>query len=362
VPVIGASALLIIAVVVIAAAALLGFFHFRNIIRPPAHNGPIKVPGAFTVTGPEGAVISPDQARALVRAWWPMEEQALAQNDSAVIDAIETGPAAEYNDAVTRDNLVRGGNLRQARQLVDVQVRVPAIAQYPGYFFAEVLTTTFATADAVEGHAIPYQEFLVFVRPGASTPWKVALDTGGNAGSWPPFSPVYAGGTQYEDTPTGQYLYDPLRLPQFFATLSSRYLRGGRPPQVMSSIFQPGYWTSQVFEDTLKHTAGEQRLDLIDKWSFSADAKRDGFYQFAVAGDSNLVCFTLRYLRRVTHLGGLVVQDDQQDNWGGWLKPGRYRTIEIQGLRQTCALDPPSQRGQIQVFGGNGGVVDVKGG
>jgi hypothetical protein len=355
-----AVALLGVVVAAIVVAAQIGLFHHRSIIRPPAHTGAIKLPAALTATGPEGAVISPDQARALVRAWWPMEEQALAQNDSAVIDAIETGPAAEFNDAVTKDNLVRGGNLRQARPLQDVQVRVPAVAQYPGYFFAEVLTTTFATAGADEGHTIPYQEFLVFVRPDAGTAWKAALDTGGDAGHWPPFSPVYAGGTVYEDTPTGHYLYEPQRLPQFFAMLSSRYLMDGRPPQVMG-LFKPGYWTRQQFEDTLKQIADEQRADLIDRWSLSADTNRDGFYQFAVDGSADLVCFTIRYDRMVTHVGGLVQQDDQQDSWGGWLKPGRYRTIEIRGLRQTCALDPPIERGRIEVFGGNGGIVDVVG-
>jgi len=70
--------------------------------------------------------VTPSQAKRIVTAWWPLHESALAGNDIALTDALEGGSSREYDDAVSRDNIARGGNLRVVRLQSRAALRCPA--------------------------------------------------------------------------------------------------------------------------------------------------------------------------------------------------------------------------------------------
>lgn len=121
--------------------------------------------------------VTPSQARRIVTAWWPLHESGLVRNDIALTDALEAGPAREYDDAVSHDNLVRGGNLRVVRPDADLQVLVPWTPQLPASFLAEVKTTVYGTTSDFPPDT-PYTEILVFSRQNQRSPWTVMLRTG----------------------------------------------------------------------------------------------------------------------------------------------------------------------------------------
>ena len=331
------------------------------IVRPPHHSGPVQPPAEMLAAAGNQTLITPRQAEAVVRAWWAVAEPALAQNDTLATDAVETGPAAEYNDAVTQDNLVRGGNLRTARSLQAVEVSVPALRQYPGYFFASALTSTYASASSSAEARVPYQEFLVFVRPSAAEPWKLALQTGGNGGAWPPFPPASDQGTEYDQQPTDHYLLDPTTVPGFVANYRTRYIANGRRQQVSNAVVDSGFWADTQLQQVLGGIRNSSSQSMVERWTYAADVARDGFYQFATISGGNLVCFVNRYQRQLSGLGRTINQDRARDSWGSWLAPGDYRSITLDGLQQTCALDPRSGAGLVKLYGGNGGTVGATG-
>ncbi len=170
-------------------------------------------------TNPSGPVITPEQAEAVVRAFWPLQELALSSNDRRLTDMVESGPAAEFDDAVSVDNLQRLHlpNLRVVRPLNGVEVFVPLQSSFPATFLAEVLTTVFGTSPEGDPPGTPSVEVLVFQRPDAATPWRVALRT---------FGPTRMGvirrllGASYLGTAPNSYFLavDPKTVPTLLAS------------------------------------------------------------------------------------------------------------------------------------------------
>lgn len=352
-----AAVLVLIAILAAVALWQAGLFApRRTVIHPPPHPHGFGVPASLKVTnGPGDVLITPEQAAAAVRAWWPLEEQALAQNDVTATDALTIGPAQTLDDGVSADNLARGGNLRRARPLQDLKVLVPERAAYPGYFLAEVLTTTYGDPPQA------WQELLVFVRPQAGVAWKVALDTG-LAGKWPAFTAAPAAETGYAAQPEGEFAYPPERVPQLLADYDQAYVERGRASALSAAYLEPGYWTTTELRSEFEDVVNLREQDIVESWQYSVAPEQDGLYQFAVARGAEvhaLVCFNLRYRRELAGLGRTIKQDGARDNWGGWLAPGQYSSISLAGIRQTCVLDPP--QGRLGQVAANGGLVSAAG-
>jgi hypothetical protein len=94
---------------------------------------------------------------------------------------------------------------------------------------------------------------------------------------------------------------------------------------------------------------------------------RDGRWQFAWrsypgAPPRDLVCSTVR-IRDVNtpRDGRFLYQTPDRTNWGGWLKPGFYRSLDSEDVRQSCVLIGPTQADGLGVIGGNGDTVNVTG-
>jgi hypothetical protein len=81
-------------------------------------------------------LVSPDQARLIVGAFWPLREDALNADDAARTDDLESGVAREYDDAVSFLDLqvyrgTRRKGLRRVRTYSNLVVFVPARRSIP---------------------------------------------------------------------------------------------------------------------------------------------------------------------------------------------------------------------------------------
>jgi hypothetical protein len=322
-----------------------------------------ELPAAMLVTNPSGPVITPVQAAAVVRAFWPLNERANATNDRRLTDMLDSGPAAEFEDAVSADNLARPSlpDLRVVRPLKGVEVFVPLQTAFPATFLADVLTTVYGTSPEGDPPGTSSVEVYVFVRPDAATPWRAALRTFGPTHLGVIIGP--AGGSYLATLPGSHDLtVDPETVPSLLATYWQRYYDTGAPPP---SIFAPGRWTTEKMVALLKEVRQfAADTGIRETTEYSVDLKRDGLFQFAVNGNWDLACFTVRYSTvQIPAAGHVLHQDPARNNYGGSLPPGQYVRITTTGLRQTCAWLPPvGYKGEgVLVMGHEGGNLLVSG-
>lgn len=319
------------------------------------------LPADLYLGGPFPAV-TPSQARRIVTAWWPLHESALAGNDIALTDALEGGPAREYDDAVSHDNIARGGNLRVVRQHAQLQVLVPWTAQLPASFLAEVNTTVYGTtSDYPQG--TPYTEILVFSRQDDRSPWTVKLRTGHTNPNFDDITPFPQGDEVFDNAAPVPGWIAPKDVPGRLANYWTYCYQHGPPSK---PPFVEGYWTTQrcpMLESTRFNVLSE---GISTSGNYYADISRDGFWQFNVYSGWDFACFTVRLDQHLKPITGLLSQDASRNNYGGWLAPGRYSEITSSSLHQSCALIPPTAAGTPQfpgigIVGGEGGIVAVSG-
>ncbi len=335
---------------------------FPTSTSPPSTPLP-ELPAAMRATNPGGPVITPEQAEAVVRAYWSLNELALSTNDPRLTDMVEGGPAAEFDDAVSVDNLQRSHlpNLRVVRPLLGVQVFVPLQNFFPATFLAEAFTMVYGTSPEGDRPGTPSIEVLVFQRPDAATPWRVALRT---------FGPTRIGvitrppGASYLGPAPGSrdLAVDPKTVPALLAAYWQEYWDTGAPPQ---SILAPGRWTTEKMQALVKEARQfAAATGISEQGKYSVDLHRDGLYEFAANGSWDLACFTVRYSSVQTPPSGHILRQDQaRDHCGGLLPPGDYLQITWVGLRQTCARVPPAghQGEGVLIMGHEGGTVSTTG-
>lgn len=327
----------------------------------PSSSSAQALPPDLYLGGPFPAV-TPSQARRIVSAWWPLHESALAGNDIALTDALEGGAAGTYDDAVSRDNMVRGGNLRVVRQHADLQVLVPWTPQLPASFLAEVNTTVYGTtSDYPPG--TPYTEILVFSRQNDKSPWTVLLRTGHTNPNFDDITAFPQGDEVFDSAPPIPGWISPKDLPGRLAAYWSYCYQYGPPSK---PPFVQGYWTTQRCPTLQSNRLTALSEGIKTSGNYYADLSRDGFWEFNVYGGWDLACFTVRLDQHLTPISGLLFQEDSRNNYGGWLAPGRYSEITSSSLHQSCALIPPTSAGTplfpgIGIVGGEGGIVAVTG-
>jgi hypothetical protein len=338
------------------------------VITPPPHKGPIQLPQSLIRTNPGGGpTIAVDQAERAIRDWWPLDERARAQNDGLAISALEDGPAAEFSLAVTRDNLVRGGNLRTVRPLRHLVVLVPEQHGYPAVFLAEVDTTLYrggGSSPGVLGDEVT--DIVVMRRSNASESWKAVIYDEGAFIGWPVFQPD-AGPDGFEHPPSPGLKFTPATIPGLLAAYRQKWVDTRAHPSLKEFPFDDGVETSRAMQNVIDEMPSTSAKGLVDSLMYEADKAPDqpyvfGYRQPPTAGWA-LACFAFRYTdiyRSAT--GGLLYQDREANNWGSWLGPGFYSAITDYGLHQTCAAVPTvgSPYG-IAVLGDERGVVDVRG-
>ncbi len=306
--------------------------------------------------------VTPSQARRIVTAWWPLHESGLVRNDIALTDALEAGPAREYDDAVSRDNLVRGGNLRVVRQDADLQVLVPWTPQLPASFLAEVKTTVYGTTSDFPPDTA-YTEILVFSRQNQRSPWTVMLRTGHTNANFDDITPFPQGDEVFDSAAPIPGWISPKDVPGRLAAYWTYCYQHGPSP---TTPFVQGYWTTQRCPTLQSNRLAAQNDGVRTGGNYYADLSRDGFWEFNVYGGWDFACFTVRLDQHLTPVTGLLFQNASHNNYGGWLAPGKYSEIATRWLHQSCALIPPTPAGTTQfpgigIVGGEGGIVAVTG-
>jgi hypothetical protein len=189
-------------------------------------------------------------------------------------------------------------------------------------------------------------------------PWKAALRESVLPYRWPPdLTPTAKPGDVYEAQLQGPYVVDPRTVPNALAAYWQNWYSIGAAPA--DSIFAPGFATTELGQKSFQeHYADEARNGVKYSRSYTDAPGADGLFQFRVNGDSDLTCFTIRFFEtdQSAQPNGVLHQDPNRTNWGGWLEPGIYSTIQTSAIRQTCALIPPlSSDGQVSVEGYAGG-------
>jgi hypothetical protein len=331
---------------------------------------PATLPLALFLSNNSGPLIDPLQATRVVTAFWPIEEKALATDDQATTDLIESGPAAEYADAISCEDQILGvQSIRTVRPASAIYVYVSRQNAYPVSFLAEVDTTVYARGPYNDpGAQLPpgtkFVEYMVFVKVDAQSRWKVAIDTG-YAGAWitdPPTleSPLPASGQIYNAPPPRPDWIDPRAVPQALASYWQHWVSADSPlPNVQ---FAAGRWTTIQGANLEQGHQRELALGVVPHTQYFVDLDKDGAYQFAVAKGVDLECFAVRYTDPLTSPtpGGRLFQDTRRADYGALLPPGSYSTIVVSGLHQSCALIPPSP--DQPLFSGSGPGIGIVGG
>ena len=311
---------------------------------PPRLGEPIALPGALTAINASGPVVTPDQAGGIVRAWWPVHEQALTGNNMVATDQLESGGFQQFTDGQTLDLVGRQLTSRTVRPLIDLRLFVPRQNTYPADFLAILETTPYPT-DQSQPPGTKVVEFVVFQRSGASDSWRAALESDAYTAKWPPsVFPTATGGSPYETPPQGPFGVAPLDLPGALASYWTAAYQSGTHPT--GSPFASASFVNlsgeAIYQDRL---AWEKRTGLVGDATFSVDAV-DPVFQFSVNGFYDAVCFTVRMVSTTKRAGGGTLQQDPtRQNYGGRLPPGQYRALISYGEHQTCIYLPPAGDG-----------------
>lgn len=298
----------------------------------------------------------------ILTAWWPLHERALASNDIAMTDALETGPARAFDDAVSRENIAVGGNLRVVREFSDFRVFVPWQYHLPAYFLAEVATAVYGTTNEYP-KGTPYIEILLFTRADEKSHWMASLRTGHTNGGFDEGTSFQRDFETYNMQPPTLRWIKPTDVPAKLADYWSYCYVHGSPAE---PPFVKGFWTTEFCPRLQSDREHELSLGIKTSGNYYVDLKRDGFWEFNVYGDWDFACFTVRVERKLTSARGALNQDRSRNNYGGLLAPGIYSVITDSILHQSCVLIPPTAEGVPQfpgigIVGGDGGIVAMSG-
>jgi hypothetical protein len=354
-------ALLLVAAAVAGVVLLVGGSHDGSSAgraKPPNLNVIVGTPSTTAIAGPP--LVNEQDAKAVVAQMWPEREQALARDDVAATDRIESGVAREADDGASRDDrlLPPGTGIRRVRTYSAVQILLPEKPAYPTSFLAEVATTKY-TNDCCKPSATgdPWVEMLVFTKQNSGAPWKISFVSGFDGGASLFLTPGLS-------IPSGDFYAD---TPANLATYWQYWADHGTAPA--NSSYAPGYWTTEHGAGLAAAAAGgvfrcdcavssrftESLKDTI--WSFEGrPPTTNGPLLLAVP----LACYTVRHTTTVdARPNEMIVQDQTRQAWGGWLQPGLYRSLKYRSVDMMCAMQVGP--GQIGVFAGGGGFTDLTG-
>jgi hypothetical protein len=335
-----------------------------------ANHGPAlpPLPRELSLGNSSGPVVTPAQAGEIVSALWPLRERALAQNDAAATDRLETDVAREFDDAVSADDRARPHlpNLRTVRGHLSIWVFVPVQRTYPAAFLAEVVTSLNGAAPSPNPIVTsPYSELMVMTRRDRWSTWMLGLDTGYAAG--PSVFPDETG-AGFDAGPLPSWAA-PADLPGMLAGYWQSWIDTGAPP-AGPDPWGPGYWTTERGGYLAQHRNGAPQASCgcIGQARYAADPAADGLWTFTIrnldaAGPLDLTCSTVRVRDRLSPAppDTTLQQDDLRDNWGGLLAPGLYTSMTQDSVRQTCIESAPARSAGLAAVGGNGDVVRVQG-
>jgi hypothetical protein len=303
----------------------------------------VELPAPLSAPAAAGApVITPDRARVLLAAFWPVREQALSDCDLATLNRIDAGSARDGDVARARCGCL----IRSPTTGIDEsEVFVPRQTTYPASFVAQVRTE--------ETSGTSWAEAMVFTRAAPAAPWQLSLATGYAAD---PDKLVVLGSPLtdaegYAKVPDAATRAAAERAAPALAAFWQESRDSGTVP---ASSFAPSPWTTSVPARMADHPQDlPQANGLVGHFRYSVD---QGDPMVHVLSDgSDLACRAIRTEQTYTAGpdGALPYQSLDRKNWGAELAPGSYRSITLHGVSQTCFLVPPGGRGRVFVLGGD---------
>jgi hypothetical protein len=295
-------------------------------------------------------VITPDEARALVRGFWPRREAAFAAADVAAIQRLETGAAVLADVGVLQDVAGRmpSPSIARVRDHGQIGVWVPRQEVFPAVFLAAVNTETHEDRAA-------RQMLLVFSKGRRGARWRLA-----QYGVWGRASidEDARRGDSFSAPPPVIEGLRPGALPSELAAFWQACWDTGDVP---SSRFLPGYWTTQRCELIAGSRPGEfsPACGCIPSLRYRPYPNAE---QYAFTFRSGLLaCFAIEIEDVSTaRPGRALFQDRNRNNWGGLLAAGWYREIVKIDLRQVCVVGGPHDARMMQVIGDNGDYATVR--
>ena len=305
-----------------------------------------------------------------MNVYWPLRERALNGDDRKTTDLLEDGVARENDDAVTgADLLLRpGSGIRRVRPHNTASVFVPRQLSYPASFLAAVGTEVYSTDRAEVPKDRPwYVELLIFTRRDAGSRWMASFVSGYTvAAPGPPMAVPVEIDQGFDAEPLIPDWVDPAQVHGMLVAYWQHWKNSGSEPA--DSHFNPGYWTTirglQIGQER-NDTAGGT-CDCYEHVEYRTDP-RDQRWQFAWRSSAgapplDMVCSTVRiHLVDTPQPGRLLYQNNERTNWGAYLKPGAYRSLASEEMRQSCIEIGPTQAGGMGVVGGNGEQLNVTG-
>ena len=307
-----------------------------DVVKPTST---VKLPGIISAPPPEaGPLVTPDTARAVFEAMWPLRDRALAARDTTTLRAIETGAALERDQyrmelGTAPDRPFPGGALPSA-----YRTYTPRQAQWPIHFMAQAATRS---ADA------GWAEVVIFVRELPESPWQIALVTGSSFpdGERVIVDPPIVDAEGYNVVPATPWI-DPRDVAPALARYWTSWLETGRPPD-SGPAFADGFWTSELLPKVANRQDQTDVNGLVRHRTYSDSRPRDNeIWSFGVYG-ARMVCTTMTH---TDTWAGPAHQDGHRRKWGPGLEPGVYRSVTAQVLRPPCFYVPTAP-GPIAVIG-----------
>jgi hypothetical protein len=298
----------------------------------------LGLPGVFSEINADGPVVTPAQARAIVEAFWPLREDALANDDVETTDLLEDGIARVQDDALSLGSLYadRSVSLRRERPFTLLGLLVARQDAFPARFLAEVRTvehravpTMGRTPDA------PRNELLVFTRQSAQTTWRLSL-----------VAVVSVGGSTTTYTRTGTEDFAPnTPLPAWTdpAQAHARLAAYWQEAKDTGAVREAAGWhplSGEVGEArklaAVPQGAVDPVCDCTREYHIAADPD---VYLFPDLLGKTYTCSTVRttVTSRGTK-GRQLLQDPKRHNWGALVAPGRYRSISLDEVIQSCII------------------------
>jgi hypothetical protein len=303
-----------------------------------------SLPAVLTAVPPASthSVVTPVEAKQIVTTLWFMRTEAMNARSLPAIAQVDSGSAYAGDRVRLCDCGHEGYGPVQA-----IQVYVNRQLSYPAMVMAEVeLAAPSATA-------YPQRAYLAVRRDSRSQPWRIDFEAlVGESG--PTTSDPGAVDTDgYSASPTASERGAALRLPFQLAAYWQMSKDNGKP--TIDGSFGPGTWTDQKDVALAAHRNGHiQANGLIGRYRFWTDS-RDPVYMTRLPRGETFACALIhRSVVEKAPRGGFLVQDVNRTALGPQVTPGRYRSLDLEGVSQTCFVQAfPGPTYPVRVSGGN---------
>jgi hypothetical protein len=290
--------------------------------------------GPSFLDGATSDVITPEQAQAVVRNYWKLDEQASMKQDANLFAGIETGFLRESDEASIKvDRALGNPGLAAPRPLRRVTAYVPHQRAHPAEFTALIETVQLdATRNPTDAPLSLYEHF---VQSSSRETWKAdfyAQISSGRKFDFALDSTGYAFALAVGDS---RFVLRPDGLAAAFAA----YQRTGIESGSGSGPFAEGPMTTDSIGLQRAHRDNLTLLGYQEVTDFQA---LPFVHAYRAADGGAIVLFALRPSDTVTlsDPSFCIVQPASLRRWGGLVPAGTYSSVTIENLLQYIAANP----------------------